>query len=103
MRKNILILALLTMAFMMVLSACGPAATTAAPTQPPATQLPVTQAPVPTATLPPVPTATPEPFVFGMLLVGPHNDQGWSQAHYDAGLYVEQKIPNSKMLYLENV
>jgi len=42
-------------------------------------------------------------FTFGMLLVGAKNDQGWSQAHYDAGLYVEQQIPGAKMIYLENV
>jgi len=42
-------------------------------------------------------------FTFGMLLVGAKNDQGWSQAHYDAGLYVQQKIPGAKMIYLENV
>jgi simple sugar transport system substrate-binding protein len=40
---------------------------------------------------------------FGMVMVGPKNDHGWSQAHYDAGLYVEQKLTGSKMLYLENV
>ena len=105
MRKNVLIFALLSMTFMMVLSACGPAATTAAPaTQAPATEAPAVPVLLPTATLAPVvPTTPPEPFVFGMLLVGPHTDQGWSQAHYDAGLYVEQKVPNTKMLYLENV
>ncbi|KAF0106703.1 MAG: simple sugar transport system substrate-binding protein [Anaerolineaceae bacterium] len=42
-------------------------------------------------------------FTFGMILVGPHNDHGWTQAHYDAGLYVEQQIPGAKMIYLENV
>ena len=25
--------------------------------------------------------AAPKPFVFGMLLVGPFNDHGWSQGH----------------------
>ena len=25
---------------------------------------------------------------FGMLLVGPYNDHGWSQAHYEGGRYV---------------
>ena len=34
-----------------------------------------------------------KPFTFAMLLVGPFNDRGWSQAHYDAGLYVESKLP----------
>jgi simple sugar transport system substrate-binding protein len=42
-------------------------------------------------------------FTFGMVLVGPHNDHGWTQAHYDAGLYIEQQIPGAKMIYLENV
>jgi len=43
------------------------------------------------------------PFVFGMLLVGPYNDHGWSQAHYDAGHYVEAKIPGTKMIYIDKV
>ncbi len=41
--------------------------------------------------------------VFGMLLVGPYNDRGWSQAHYDAGLYVQEKLPGTKMVYLDKV
>ena len=106
MRKNVMTFALLAMALVMVLSACGPTPTpvTQAPaTPPPATQPPATQPPAPTATQPSAPAATAAPFVFGMLLVGPHNDQGWSQATYDGGQYVEQKIAGSKMLYLENV
>ena len=43
-----------------------------------------------------------EPFVFGMLLVGPYNDNGWSQAHYEAGLYLEEKL-GAKMIYLDKV
>jgi simple sugar transport system substrate-binding protein len=42
-------------------------------------------------------------FVFGMLLVGPYNDHGWSQAHYDAGLYMEEKVPGAKMIYIDKV
>jgi len=44
-----------------------------------------------------------EEFVFGMLLVGPYNDHGWSQAHYDAGLYVEENVSGSTMVYLDKV
>jgi len=40
--------------------------------------------------------------VFGMLLVGPYNDHGWSQAHYEAGQYVEEKL-GAKMIYLDKV
>jgi simple sugar transport system substrate-binding protein len=42
-------------------------------------------------------------FIFGMLLVGPYNDKGYSQAHYEGGKYVEEKIPGAKMMYLDKV
>jgi simple sugar transport system substrate-binding protein len=44
-----------------------------------------------------------EPFVLGMLYVGPYNDRGWSQAHYEAGLYVEEKVPGVEMIYIDKV
>jgi simple sugar transport system substrate-binding protein len=73
----------------LALSAC---ATAAAPAAPAAAPVEPTKAP-----------EKPKEFNFGMLLVGPHNDHGWSQAHYDAGLYVEKKVTGAKMQYLENV
>lgn len=42
-------------------------------------------------------------FVFGMVLVGPKNDGGWSQAHFDGGLYVEEKLPGTKMIFFEEL
>ena len=42
-------------------------------------------------------------FIFGVVLVGPKEDHGWSQAHYEAGLYVEEKQPGAKMIYLESM
>ena len=30
-------------------------------------------------------SGAPADFKFGMILVGPQNDHGWSQAHYEAG------------------
>lgn len=75
MRNTLTRLAFLTLALMIVLSACAPAAT---------------------------PTPEAKPFTFGMLLVGPYNDNGWSQAHYEAGKYVEEKL-GATMIYLDKV
>ena len=46
--------------------------------------------------------ATAEPFTFGMILVGPENDRGWSQAHYEAGEYIEEKL-GATMISLDKV
>ena len=51
----------------------------------------------------PAKVQAPSPFIFGVILVGPYNDHGWSEAHYAAGRYVETKIPNTKMIYVDNV
>jgi simple sugar transport system substrate-binding protein len=48
-------------------------------------------------------TAADKPFIFGLLMVGPANDHGWSQAHFEAGREIEKKIPNTKMIYLDKV
>ena len=40
---------------------------------------------------------------FGLLLVGPYNDHGWSQAHYEGGKYVEKNVPGTKMIYIDKV
>lgn len=42
-------------------------------------------------------------FVFGMLLVGPANDRGWSQATFEGGKYVESRLPGSRMVYIDRV
>ena len=46
--------------------------------------------------LPGTAAAAKKPFVFGLLMVGPYNDHGWSQAHFEAGRYVEKMIPGTK-------
>ncbi|MFH0915709.1 MAG: BMP family ABC transporter substrate-binding protein [bacterium] len=46
---------------------------------------------------------TTEEYVFGMLLVGPYNDHGWSQANYEGGTYVESKLPGAKLIYVDKV
>ncbi len=44
-----------------------------------------------------------KPFVFGLLLVGPHNDKGYSQAQYEGGRYVEARLPGARMISLDQV
>ncbi|MEW6078324.1 MAG: BMP family ABC transporter substrate-binding protein [Thermodesulfobacteriota bacterium] len=56
-----------------------------------------------TAVFVPSAPAAEKPFVFGMLLVGPYNDHGWSQSHYEAGKYVEARTGNTRMLYIDKV
>jgi len=100
------------MVMALLLGACAPATPTAAPEpEKPAAQedkaapeKPAEPAPEePAAPAPEEPAAPEEPFIFGMLLVGPYNDKGYSQAHYEGGEYVEKNVPNTKMIYLDKV
>jgi simple sugar transport system substrate-binding protein len=50
-------------------------------------------------------TSAPDDFKFGMILVGPQNDRGWSQAHYEAGQYVIENLglTDDAMIVLDKV
>jgi simple sugar transport system substrate-binding protein len=37
----------------------------------------------------------------GLVMVGPYNDQGWSQANYDGVQYVLKKVPGVDMIYID--
>lgn len=51
-----------------------------------------------------IPAAAQDTFKIGMLLVGPKNDGGWSQANYEAGEYVAKNVPGVEFLEpLENI
>jgi simple sugar transport system substrate-binding protein len=50
-----------------------------------------------------VPVAAQDDVVFGVVLVGPEDDRGWSQSHYEAGQYVEANLPGSQMLVFESL
>ena len=79
----------------MLLAACTQATPTTEVAEPPAAEEPAAteEAAAPAA----------EELMFGLLMVGPYNDHGWSQAHYEAGLYVEEKLPGAKMVYIDKV
>ena len=42
-------------------------------------------------------------FNVAMVLIGPHDDGGWSQAHYDGLLYVEENVDNTHVAFIELV
>jgi basic membrane protein A len=42
-------------------------------------------------------------FNVAMVLIGPHDDGGWSQAHFEGLEYVEKNVDNVNVAYVENV
>lgn len=40
-----------------------------------------------------------EPITFGLILVGPQNDHGWSQAHYEGGLYAAEQSGSNMIVF----
>jgi basic membrane protein A and related proteins len=42
-------------------------------------------------------------FNVAMVLIGPHDDGGWSQAHYEGLLFVCDNVADSHVAYIENV
>ena len=82
----------------LVLSACGggtPTATNSPATSPTAGASPASS-----------PGASPAAgkFTVGVIMVGPKNDKGWSQGHYEAVTeYVTQKIPDVKVEFVDKV
>lgn len=92
------VLVILLIATVALAAACGSDTTT---TTAPATSS--TDAGAETDTTTPGEEGLDEEFVFGMLMVGPYNDHGWSQANYEGGEYVEAKLPGTKMIYVDKV
>ena len=50
-----------------------------------------------------IPNVEKDMFNVAMVLIGPHDDGGWSQAHYEGLVYVEENVPNVHVAYIENV
>ena len=49
-------------------------------------------------------TKSATPYKVALILVGPHNDGGWSQAHYDALQYVQKTLGSAvQTTYKENI
>ena len=50
-----------------------------------------------------LPEAMDDKFNVAMVLIGPHNDGGWSQAHFEGLQYVCENVDNVHVAYMENV
>jgi basic membrane protein A len=106
--KHSLKIASLLMILAFVAAACAPAATaqpTAAPTSAAVATTAPTTAPEPTAAQGAfqIPDIEEGKYNVAMVLIGPHEDGGWSQAHYEGLLYLEKNVPNSHVAYVELV
>jgi basic membrane protein A len=84
MRNRSLHLALLLAVFALVAAACGPK-----PAAGPAGLQ--------------IPDIEKGKFNVAMVLIGPHDDGGWSQAHYEGLLYVGKNVANVHTAFIENV
>lgn len=82
---------LLIIILALALAACGGAATEE-PTQAPAA-----------TTAPAEPTKSEEPLVFGLIMVGPKDDHGWNEAHYEAAAYVMEKEPGTQVVWFDKL
>ena len=49
------------------------------------------------------PPAAGSNLTIGLLLVGPYNDHGWSQATFDGVQYVKAKVPGTDVVYIDSV
>ena len=50
-----------------------------------------------------IPTIDEDKFNVAMVLIGPHDDGGWSQAHFEGLEYIEKNLDNVHTAYIENV
>lgn len=50
-----------------------------------------------------IPAIQKDKFNVAMVMIGPHDDGGWSQAHYEGLEYVKEKVENVHVAYIENV
>lgn len=93
----------LVLAIALILVACGGATPVAAPEEDAAVEVtePEGGAPAPTEEQPAADMA--EPFVFGVVLVGPKNDHGYSQAHFEGGNFLVNNMPGAEMIVFESL
>lgn len=102
MRKHLWGVLALLMVISMIATACVTPATSPAPAAAPTTA-PAAEPNAEQAAGLQIPDVVAGKFNVGAVLIGPHDDGGWSQAHYDGLVYLEKTVPNTHVAYVENV
>jgi basic membrane protein A len=106
MKSKLWILVAILVTLSMLLVACGGGdEEKAEATSPPAEEQPTEPSPTeqPSEGGFAIPATEEGKFNVAMVLIGPHDDGGWSQAHYEGLVYVEENVPNVHVAYIENV
>lgn len=105
MKKVVWLVLLLSMA--LVLASCGGAAPVAAPEEEVAAEPTAAEAAMePTAEAPAEEAPAEEMadhLTIGVVLVGPKNDHGWSQAHVEGSEYVKANLPGTETIIFESL
>jgi len=100
--KRFWFLATILIMVVLVFSACAPVATPQVATKVPEVVPTVAPTVAPVGQYQ-IPDVTEGKFNVAFVLIGPHDDGGWSQAHADGIAYVEKNVPNVHTAYIENV
>ena len=90
----------LLMAGSLVVAACGSSAASPTASGPAASATGCTAGAASGTQIPEVEAGK---FNVAMVLIGPHDDGGWSQAHYEGLIYVCENMDNVHVAYIENV
>jgi basic membrane protein A len=89
---------------MLVVSACSSGGASPSPAAPGASAAPSSAAcEAGAAAGTQIPDIVAGQFNVAMVLIGPHNDGGWSQAHYEGLVYLCEHVANTHVAYIENV
>jgi basic membrane protein A len=102
MKNKLFVILSIVVCTLMLLSACGPAATTTPETVPPTKVVPTA---VPATTVPPTvaPTEVATCLIIGATFGGSITDAGYNQAMYEAVMDIKTNIPCVKILTADNV
>ena len=44
-----------------------------------------------------------EPFVFGLIMVGPRDDHGWNEAHWEGAQYILEHMDNAELVWFDKL